>query len=101
MMVQKIALVLSCLLAAFCAARAKAAVKTANMNGKYVLSDPKTGKYVEKAFTDFDSYPRPTEYFDVYSPKISTLYSQVYWTRMDKVELPADIVKGLTEKPWL
>eukprot|EP00944_MAST-04C_sp_MAST-4C-sp1_P011412 g11412.t1 len=68
------------------------------MNGKYVLSDPKTGKYVEKAFADFNSYPRPTEYFDVYSPKISTLYSQVYWTRMDKVELPANIVKRFDGK---
>ena len=73
-------------------------MKTTNMNGKYVLSDPKTGKYVEKAFADFNSYPRPTEYFDVYSPKISTLYSQVYWTRMDKVELPADIVKRFDGK---
>ena len=77
---------------------AAANAPSTNMNGKYVLSDPMTGKYIEKPFTEFNSYPRPTEYFDVYSPEISTLYSQVYWTRMNKVDLPANIVKKFDEK---
>ena len=55
-----------------------------NMNGKYVLSDPMTGKYIEKPFTEFNSYPRPTEYFDVYSPPITSRYAEVFWTMMDE-----------------
>ena len=68
------------------------------MNGKYVISNPMTGKPMERTFTEYNSYPRPTEYFDVYSPKISTLYSQVFWTQMDKVELPENIVKRFANK---
>lgn len=30
--------------------------------------------------------------FDVYSPKFSTLYSQVWWAALDPVDLPANIV---------
>jgi hypothetical protein len=68
------------------------------MNGKYVISNPMNGKPIERTFTEYNSYPRPTEYFDVYSPKISTLYSQVFWTQLDKVELPENIVKRFANK---
>mmetsp|Transcript_56578 Transcript_56578/g.137387 ORF Transcript_56578/g.137387 Transcript_56578/m.137387 type:complete len:937 (+) Transcript_56578:126-2936(+) len=32
------------------------------------------------------------EYFDVYSPKIKSLYSQVYWADMEPVKLPQHII---------
>ena len=40
----------------------------------------------------FKDYPRGVEYFDVHSPTISSLYSQVFWTGLPPVDLPADIV---------
>lgn len=39
-----------------------------------------------------------TEFFEVYSPIISTVYGQVYWTAMDAVPLPPDIVKKFAGK---
>jgi len=48
-----------------------------NMNGLYAISNPNTG--MEKAFsTSFDSYP-DVEYFEVYSPPISTRCSKFDW----------------------
>ena len=79
---------------AACLLRAGAA---GNMNGAYFLSDYE-GRPVHRNFTDFEQYPRGTEYFDVYSPVISTKYSQVYWTQMDVVQLPPDIVKRFDGK---
>ena len=38
------------------------------------------------------------EYFEVYSPVISTLYGQVFWTVMDPVPLPPAIVKRFAGK---
>lgn len=33
------------------------------------------------------------EYFDVYSPMIKQLYSQVFWTGLAPVSLPQEIVE--------
>ena len=38
-------------------------------------------------------YGRGVESFDVYSPPISTLYSQVFWAALDPVDLPKRIVE--------
>eukprot|EP00941_MAST-03F_sp_MAST-3F-sp1_P004163 g4163.t1 len=40
----------------------------------------------------------PVEFFDVYSPLISTEYGEVYWKMMDPVELPAEIVERFNGK---
>ena len=61
------------------------------MNGEYILSNtPKSD--VSKFPTKFSNYPRQIESFDVYSPLISSLYSQVFWKGLDPVPLPVDVV---------
>ena len=63
-----------------------------NMNGDYVFSTTPggtPGKF-PKAYKD---YPRGVEYFDVYSPPITTLYSQVWWSPLAPTKLPDEIVK--------
>lgn len=50
-----------------------------------------------KNFTT-DPFSSFFRYFDVYSPLISTVYGQVYWTVMDAVALPDDIVKRFDNK---
>ena len=36
----------------------------------------------------------PVRYFEIYSPPIRTQYSQVWWTMMQDVPIPADVVEG-------
>ena len=63
----------------------------ANMNGEYTIANGVPG--AAKPFpTESAAYEGGVEYFDVYSPLIETRYSQVYWTMMEPVKLPADIV---------
>eukprot|EP00051_Salpingoeca_urceolata_P026537 m.477668 g.477668 ORF g.477668 m.477668 type:complete len:870 (+) comp20913_c0_seq1:229-2838(+) len=67
--------------------------KEPNMNGDYVIAaTPKAGN-ISLFPSQYRDYPGGTEYFDVYSPMIEQLYSQVYWTRMDTVPLPEEIIK--------
>ena len=53
---------------------------------------------VSKFPISYRSYPGEPEYFDVYSPEISSLYSQVFWTRLPSVDLPAGIVERFKDK---
>ena len=39
--------------------------------------------------------PGGVEYFDVYSPLISQLYSQVYWKALPPAKLPAELVRKM------
>merc|ERR1719369_264581 len=58
---------------------------TINMNGEYLLSNANpsaSGKWN----SDYGKF-KDVEFFDVYSPPISTKYSEVYWTMMDPVPL--------------
>lgn len=67
--------------------------KKPNMNGKYILSQTPHG-HSENLFPEqYRDYPRGVEYFDIYSPLISQLYSQVFWKGLDPVPLPDEIVK--------
>ena len=68
---------------------------SSNMNGEYMLTDPKTGNHIKRDFTTFSNYPGGTEYFDVYSPLITSYYGQVFWTRMEEVKLPQNIIDRL------
>jgi hypothetical protein len=62
-----------------------------NMNGKYLFS--LTPNATMDGFpAQYKDYPRGVEYFDIYSPEISSLYSQVFWKGLAPVKLPADIV---------
>lgn len=72
-----------------------AVVQGKNMNGQpgqYKIANPNT--LSSKDFsTDYD-----VEYFDVYSPPIKTRYSEVFWTMMDKVSLPQNIIERFKNK---
>ena len=60
-----------------------------NMNGEYIISNPnptKGGKY------STNHRDRASTYFEVYTPPIRTRYGEVFWTMMDAVPLPKDIV---------
>ena len=72
---------------------------TANMNGDYLLSQTPHGNATQAKFpTHFENYPGGVESFDIYSPEISTLYSQVFWKGLDPVPLPDDVVKRFAGK---
>ena len=75
------------------------------MNGLYTISNPNTAT-TNEFNSDYNSFS-DVEYFEVgpmslsftsvhcpqvYSPPISTKYSEVYWTMMDPVELDKDLV---------
>ena len=63
-----------------------------NMNGEYAIGATPGGKpgLFPKQYRE---YPRGVESFDVYSPPMSTLYSQVWWKALEPVALPPDIVE--------
>ena len=79
--------------------------KVTNMNGLYTISNPNTAT-TNEFNSDYNSFS-DVEYFEVgpmslsftsvhcpqvYSPSISTKYSEVYWTMMDPVALDKDLV---------
>ena len=43
-------------------------------------------------------YPGGAEFFDIYSPELSSLYSQVFWTGFEPVALPKEIVSRFDGK---
>ena len=70
----------------------------ANMNGPEpyeIANRPASGP---KYSTENRDYAGGVEYFDVWSPPITTLYSQVWWTMMKDVPLPADVVSRFDGK---
>jgi hypothetical protein len=78
--------------------------KEPNMNGEYPLSVTPGGTagLFPRAFKD---YPGGVEYFDVYSPPMKTLYSQVWWSPLEPTSLPTDIInkyknKGMAIVGW-
>jgi len=50
------------------------AAHAANMNGDYLLANPNPASKTPYSMTFTD------EYFEVYSPPITTRYSEVFWT---------------------
>ena len=71
-----------------------------NMNGKYVISTtpngkpPKDGSTVPDGFPKrYADYPGGVESYDIYSPPMTTLYSQVWWSPLAPVKLPDELVK--------
>merc|ERR1719428_2748536 len=62
------------------------------MNGEYPFSATPGGTpgMFPRQYKD---YPGGVESFDVYSPPITTLYSQVWWKPLAPVDLPAHIVQ--------
>ena len=69
-----------------------------NMNGDvYGISNPNYSDPIKFSiqFSDINS---TSEYFEVYSPPITSRYAEVYWTMMPKVELPKEIVSRFNGK---
>merc|ERR1712012_633752 len=81
----------------FTLCRLGSAEQIVNMNGDYLISnpDPNTPSSWSSSYSKFED----VEFFDVYSPPISTTYGQVFWTMMDPVPLDPALVarfKGKT-----
>ena len=75
------------------------ASKADNMNGEYVFSKTPGAGNMEELFPKrFADYPGGAEYFEVYAPEISTLYSQVFWTSLAPAPLPDWVVKKYAGK---
>ena len=51
-------------------------VPLANMNGEYLIANPNI-ELTSKYSTNYGT--KNAEYFDVYSPPITTQYAQVFW----------------------
>ena len=69
-----------------------------NMNGNvYGISNPNYSDPIVFS-TEFSRINSTSEYFDVYSPPITSRYGMVYWTMMDPVPLPENIVKRFKNK---
>ena len=67
-----------------------------NMNGDYLISnpDPLAPNPWSGDYSKFDDI----EFFEVYSPPISTKYSEVFWTMMDPVPLGPELVARFAGK---
>ena len=59
-----------------------------NMNGDYLLSNSHSNGKWDSNYAKFDE----VEYMDVYSPVITSKYSEVFWTMMDPVPLDQAVV---------
>ena len=73
------------------------ASKLPNMNGDFVLSST-PGSDMSKFPESYSEYPGGAETFDVYSPPITTLYSQVWWKPLPPAPFPDHIVKTYAGK---
>ena len=61
-----------------------------NMNGAYPMSTTPggtPGKFPRR----FADYPGGAEHYDVYSPPMTTLYSQVWWSPLAPTPLPPGV----------
>ena len=69
-----------------------------NMNSDvYGISNPNQSS--TKMFsTNYYEINSTYEYFDVYSPPITSRYGEVYWTMMDQVLLPNNIISRFNYK---
>jgi hypothetical protein len=70
-----------------------------NMNGVYPLSATPGSKNMSGLFPNrYSDYPGGAEMFELYSPPISTLYSQVWWAPLAPSAIPQHIVKKYAGK---
>ena len=69
-----------------------------NLNGDvYQISNPDFN--AKQQFpTVYSKINSSMEYFDVYSPPITSRYGDVYWTMMDPVKLPQKIIDRFADK---
>ena len=69
-----------------------------NMNGDvYGISNPNL--FSKNSFSTVYSEINPEyEYFEVYSPPITSRYAEVFWTMMPSVKLPEEIIDRFSQK---
>ena len=77
---------------------AVASLPMPNMNGNYYPLSNTPNSDVSKFPKSFAQYGRHIQSFDVYSPQISQLYSQVFWKGLPPVDLPPHIVSQFKHK---
>lgn len=70
-----------------------------NMNGDYEYNKSPGAPAGDGFDMRFSSYGDGVEYFEMYGPVITSLYSQVVWTTYQPIPLPADIVERFDGKP--
>ena len=63
-----------------------------NMNGDYIFMTEDGSKPNDLFPKQFKDYPGGVEYYDVYSPPMETLYSQLYYQPLEPVDLPKEMV---------
>eukprot|EP00403_Amphidinium_massartii_P006684 CAMPEP_0178382090 /NCGR_PEP_ID=MMETSP0689_2-20121128/6317_1 /TAXON_ID=160604 /ORGANISM="Amphidinium massartii, Strain CS-259" /LENGTH=525 /DNA_ID=CAMNT_0020002289 /DNA_START=98 /DNA_END=1675 /DNA_ORIENTATION=- len=69
------------------------------MNGDYILSQtPGANDTMAKFPRQFQDYPGGATFFDVYSPPVTSLYSQVFWKQLPPVDLPKEVVESFHGK---
>jgi len=68
-----------------------------NQNGEYFLSNTPKGN-LSKFPTHYKDYPGGVYSFDVLSPVVSTLYSQVWWAALPAVRLPQNVIDHFNDK---
>ena len=71
---------------------------SSNMNGDVYGISNLNFSATSKFPTIYSEISSNYEYFDVYSPPISTRYADVYWTMMNPVELPDYITSRFNDK---
>ena len=64
------------------------------MNGDYLISN---GHPNGKFTGNYSELPN-VDYFDVYSPNVTTRYGEVFWTMTDPVDLPQEIIEKFKGK---
>ena len=62
------------------------------MNGNYFRSETGTQAGGRQPVRQFREYPGGARYFDVYTPEFSTLYSQVFWSALEPVKIPEEVI---------
>ena len=80
-------------------AMVNAAAANTNMNGEYTIANPGLKAFARTSnMSHYAGGGSPVEYFDVYSPPIRSRYGQTFWTMMDAVPLPKEIVERFDGK---
>lgn len=71
---------------------------SSNLNGDIYDISNKNYSSLKKFSPIFNNIHKNVDYFDVYSPPITSKYAETYWTMMDPVTLPPNIVKRFNNK---
>ena len=74
------------------------AISLPNLNGDIYDISNRNYTSNKKFSTNFNDVNKNAEYFDVYSPPITSKYAETYWTMMAPVLLPQKIIDRFNNK---